>query len=189
MEMPRAPGSTSARKPVRTPVFRRRFTRSRQLEGASPTRAASSLFQSRASFCKAARMAKSIRFRVGRTGLPPQSIRLTAEWPNWHHRSMMKPNPVRGKSLSFETLAVHAGREDFGEIGVHAPPLDLSTTYPTGNLADATASIDAMAQGGAPTGSFVYARFHNPTVARYEAALAALEGADASVAFASGLAA
>jgi methionine-gamma-lyase len=102
---------------------------------------------------------------------------------------MMKPNPVRGKSLSFDTLAVHAGREDFGEIGVHAPPLDLSTTYPTGNLADATASIDAMAQGGAPTGSFVYARFHNPTVARYEAALAALEGAEAAVAFSSGMAA
>jgi len=101
----------------------------------------------------------------------------------------MKANPVRGKSLSFDTLAVHAGREDFGEIGVHAPPLDLSTTYPTGNLADATASIDAMGKGGAPTGSFIYARFHNPTVARYEAALAALEGAEAAVAFPSGMAA
>lgn len=102
---------------------------------------------------------------------------------------MMKPNPVRGKRLSFETLAVHAGREDFGEKGVHAPPIDLSTTYPTGPLDEATASIDAMAKGGAPTGSFIYGRFHNPTVARYEAALAALEGAEASVAFASGMAA
>jgi len=101
----------------------------------------------------------------------------------------MKPNGIRGKRLSFDTLAVHAGREDFGEIGVHAPPLDLSTTYPTGGLADATASIDAMAQGGAPTGSFIYARFHNPTVARYEVALAALEGGEAAVAFASGMAA
>jgi cystathionine beta-lyase/cystathionine gamma-synthase len=101
----------------------------------------------------------------------------------------MELNGVRGKSLSFDTLAVHAGREDFGEIGVHAPPLDLSTTYPTGNLADATASIDAMARGGAPTGSFIYARFHNPTVARYEKALAALEGGEAAVAFASGMAA
>ena len=72
---------------------------------------------------------------------------------------------------------------------MHAPPLDLSTTYPTGALADATASIDAMAKGGAPTGSFVYARFHNPTVARYEKALATLEGAEAAVAFSSGMAA
>lgn len=29
---------------------------------------------------------------------------------------------------NFETQAVHAGREDFAELGVHAPPLDLSTT-------------------------------------------------------------
>ena len=102
---------------------------------------------------------------------------------------MKKPNDARHGALSLDTLAVHAGREDFGEIGVHAPPLDLSTTYPTGDLADATASIDAMAQGGAPTGSFIYARFHNPTVARYEAALASLEGAEAAVAFSSGMAA
>jgi len=101
----------------------------------------------------------------------------------------MKPNPVRGKALSLDTLAVHAGREDFGEIGVHAPPLDLSTTYPIGSLEDAMASMDAMGKGGAPTGSFVYARFHNPTVARYEAALASLEGAEAAVAFSSGMAA
>ena len=30
----------------------------------------------------------------------------------------------------FQTTAVHAGREDFGDLCVHAPPLDLSTTYP-----------------------------------------------------------
>jgi methionine-gamma-lyase len=102
---------------------------------------------------------------------------------------MVKPNPARGKRLSFETVAVHAGRDDFGEIGVHAPPLDLSTTYPTGDLAAATASIDAMGKGGTPTGSFIYARFHNPTVARYESALAALEAAEAAVAFSSGMAA
>jgi len=99
---------------------------------------------------------------------------------------MKKPS---GRLLSLDTLAVHAGREDFGEKGVHAPPIDLSTTYPTGDLAGATASIDAMAKGGAPTGSFIYARFHNPTVARYEEALATLEGAEAAVAFSSGMAA
>jgi methionine-gamma-lyase len=102
---------------------------------------------------------------------------------------MRQPNYVRHETLALETLAVHAGREDFAEEGVHAPPIDLSTTYPTGDLADATASIDALGRGGEPTGSFVYARFFNPTVARYEKALAALEGADASVAFASGMAA
>jgi methionine-gamma-lyase len=102
---------------------------------------------------------------------------------------MSRPNPVRNKRLAFETRAVHAGREEFGELGVHTPPIDLSTTYPTGPLAEATASIDRMAQGGEPSGSSVYARFHNPTVARYERALASLEGAEAAVAFSSGMAA
>ena len=102
---------------------------------------------------------------------------------------MSTPNPVRNPQLAFETRAVHAGREDFSERGVHTPPIDLSTTYPTGPLAEATASIDRMAKGGDPSGSAVYARFHNPTVARYERALASLEGAEAAVAFASGMAA
>jgi len=101
----------------------------------------------------------------------------------------MRPKTIRSKGLSFETLTVHAGREDFGELGVHAPPLDLSTTYPTGPLDEATASMDAMSAGGHPTGSFIYARLHNPTVARFETALAALEGADEAVAFGSGMAA
>ena len=85
---------------------------------------------------------------------------------------MMKPNSIRDKALSFETLAVHAGRDDFETLGVHAPPIDLSTTYPTGPLEEATASIDAMSSGRNPTGSPIYARMHNPTVARYEEALA-----------------
>jgi methionine-gamma-lyase len=104
---------------------------------------------------------------------------------------MEKPNALRHgtDAPSFDTLAVHAGREDFGEIGVHAPPLDLSTTYPTGDLDSATASIDSLGRGGEPLGSSIYARFHNPTVARYEKALATLEGAEAAVAFASGMAA
>jgi methionine-gamma-lyase len=105
---------------------------------------------------------------------------------------MEMPNDVRERrhgELSLDTLAVHAGRFDFATIGVHAPPLDLSTTYPTGDLEAAGASIDSMGKGGPPTGSSIYARFHNPTVDRYEGALASLEGAEACVAFASGMAA
>jgi cystathionine beta-lyase/cystathionine gamma-synthase len=96
---------------------------------------------------------------------------------------------MHSKRFSFDTLTVHAGREDFEEMGVHAPPIDLSTTYPTGPLAEAIVSMDALAGGGRPTGSPIYARLHNPTVARYEAALASLEGAEAAVAFGSGMAA
>lgn len=88
-----------------------------------------------------------------------------------------------------DTLAVRAGREQFEAMGVHAPPIDLSTTYPFHDLDQATASYDAQAAGGDPAGSPIYARLHNPTVARFEEALAALEGAEAAVAFGSGMAA
>ena len=96
-------------------------------------------------------------------------------------------NPTESR---FDTAAVHAGRGDFRELGVHAPPLDLSTTYPLAGLDEATVSLDAMASGGAPVaGQAVYARLHNPTVSRFEEALARLESAADSVSFASGMAA
>jgi methionine-gamma-lyase len=88
-----------------------------------------------------------------------------------------------------DTIAVRAGREDLAGLGAHVPPIDLSTTYPFLDLDQATASYDSMAAGGAPLGSFIYARLHNPTVARFEDALAALEGAQEAVAFSSGMAA
>lgn len=87
------------------------------------------------------------------------------------------------------TAAVHAGRHDLRHIGVHAPPLDLSTTYPLLDPLAGTASLDAMAAGGEPQGSAVYGRLHNPTVARFEAGLAELEETSSAVAFASGMAA
>lgn len=87
------------------------------------------------------------------------------------------------------TAAVHAGRHDFRHLGVHAPPLDLSTTYPLSDPQAGTASLDAMAAGGVPLGNAVYGRLHNPTVARFEMGLAELEGTASSVAFASGMAA
>jgi cystathionine beta-lyase/cystathionine gamma-synthase len=88
------------------------------------------------------------------------------------------------------TAAVHAGRMDLAELGVHAPPLDLSSTYPLVDLDEAGRSYDAMAAGGHPgAGGPVYARLWNPTVARFEQALASLEGTEEAVAFASGMAA
>ena len=88
-----------------------------------------------------------------------------------------------------KTLGVHAGRGDLAELGVHALPIDLSTTYPLPCPETATAGLDAMAHGHKPLGNPVYARLHNPTVARFEEGLAALEGLESAVAFASGMAA
>ena len=90
---------------------------------------------------------------------------------------------------TIDTRCVHAGREDFAALGVHAPPIDLSTTYPVADLAVGTASFDALVAGEATAANPIYARLHNPTVARVEQAIAQLEGAEACVAFGSGMAA
>ncbi|MFE2441392.1 trans-sulfuration enzyme family protein [Streptomyces sp. NPDC059426] len=101
------------------------------------------------------------------------------------------PGPRDGTGRhAFATEAVHAGREDLPAMGLHAVPLDLSTTYPSYDSRQEAARIDAFAATGArPDGPPVYARLDNPTVARFETALARLEGTESAVAFASGMAA
>lgn len=89
----------------------------------------------------------------------------------------------------FATRAVHAGRADFVELGVHAPPLDLSSTYPTPDLDAAARSFDSLVSGDSPQGSYVYQRLFNPTTDRTERAIAELEGAEDAAAFSSGMAA
>ncbi len=100
----------------------------------------------------------------------------------------METTPATTPSLATE--AVHAGREDLAALGLHAAPLDLSTTYPSHDSRAEAARIDEFAATGArPDGPPVYARLDNPTVARFEDALARLEGTESAVAFASGMAA
>ena len=90
-----------------------------------------------------------------------------------------------------DTTAVHGGREDLAALGVHVPPIDLSTTYPVSDVDSGGASYEQMATGGRPEegASLIYQRLWNPNVDRFERALADLEGADEAVAFASGMAA
>ncbi|AKT51155.1 trans-sulfuration enzyme family protein [Arsenicicoccus sp. oral taxon 190] len=90
-----------------------------------------------------------------------------------------------------DTLAVHAGREDLTGLGVHVPPIDLSTTNPVPDVDAGGASYDNLASGGRPQpgDTLVYQRLWNPTVARAEDAVAALEGCEEAVAFGSGMAA
>ncbi|MFJ7152860.1 trans-sulfuration enzyme family protein [Streptomyces sp. NPDC100445] len=97
---------------------------------------------------------------------------------------------VRAASRALATEAVHAGRDDLARQGLHAPPIDLSTTYPSYDSRAEAARIDTFAADGAdPSGPPVYGRLGNPTVARFETALARLEGTESAVAFASGMAA
>jgi methionine-gamma-lyase len=90
-----------------------------------------------------------------------------------------------------DTAAVHAGRADLTALGVHVPPIDLSTTNPLPGVASGGDAYETLATGGPlPAGaSPVYQRLWNPTVARFETALAELEGTAEAVAFASGMAA
>ena len=39
------------------------------------------------------------------------------------------------------TQAVHAGRADLAKLGIHAPPIDLSSTYPLDDLDSATREL------------------------------------------------
>ncbi|TFD76698.1 trans-sulfuration enzyme family protein [Cryobacterium fucosi] len=90
-----------------------------------------------------------------------------------------------------ETIAVHAGMGGLTESGVHVPGIDLSTTNPLGGVESGGDSYENLATGGTlvPGESAVYQRLWQPGVARFETALSALEGAEATVAFASGMAA
>jgi methionine-gamma-lyase len=94
-------------------------------------------------------------------------------------------------SVPIDTRAVHAGRGDLSALGVHALPIDLSTTNPLPGVEAGGDAYEWLAGGRPlePGQTPVYARLWNGTVARFEEGLAALEGADAAVAFASGMAA
>ncbi|MEY5145638.1 MAG: hypothetical protein RL745_1007 [Actinomycetota bacterium] len=96
------------------------------------------------------------------------------------------------------TTAVHAGREDLPALGVHAIPIDLSTTNPLPDIEAGGGSYENLATGGTlgDGDSAVYRRLWSPTVARLERAVAALEdpegaasGRTEAVAFATGMAA
>ncbi|WP_055587498.1 trans-sulfuration enzyme family protein [Streptacidiphilus griseoplanus] len=90
-----------------------------------------------------------------------------------------------------DTTAVHAGRSDLHGLGVHVPPIDLSTANPLPGVGTGGDAYEQLAGGGRPdpAHSHVYQRLWNPTTARFEDALAELEEQPEAVAFASGMAA
>ncbi len=86
------------------------------------------------------------------------------------------------KDLDLDTLAVRAGieRSQFNE---HSEALYLTSSFIFGSAAEAAARFSGEEEGN------VYARFTNPTVTAMQQRLAALEGAEACIATASGMAA
>ena len=83
---------------------------------------------------------------------------------------------------SQETLAVRAGirRSQFNE---HTEALYLTSSFVFDNAAQAAARFSGAEEG------YVYSRFSNPTVGMLQERLAALEGGEAAIATASGMAA
>ncbi|MDH3466364.1 MAG: PLP-dependent aspartate aminotransferase family protein [Gammaproteobacteria bacterium] len=85
--------------------------------------------------------------------------------------------------MGISTKAIHAGETPDSITGASAPNLVMSTTF----VVDEPLSFSANnMKDDMP---YLYTRWGNPTVRQLEAKLAALEGADACVAFASGMAA
>lgn len=81
-----------------------------------------------------------------------------------------------------QTLAIRAGieRSQFGE---HSEPIYLTSSYVFESAEHAAARFDGSDSGN------VYSRYTNPTVSVFEQRLAAMEGAEACAATASGMAA
>src|SRR6476661_10403387 len=80
------------------------------------------------------------------------------------------------RTLHPATLAVHAGAEPDADTGAVAPPIHLATTFRHGPAGERIAGYEYQREG-------------NPTQDRLETALAAMEGGESALAFASGMAA
>ena len=83
---------------------------------------------------------------------------------------------------SLDTLAVRAGQER-SQFNEHSEALYLTSSFVFRNAAEAAARFSGAEPGN------VYARFTNPTVTTFQERLAVLEGAEACIATASGMAA
>ncbi len=92
--------------------------------------------------------------------------------------------PAGLRQRGFATRAVHAGeRPERSPIVPTSTPIYPSTSY----LYNDITALDSVLGGEAE--GFAYSRYGNPTTRALETAIAALEGTDGAVAFASGMAA
>lgn len=86
------------------------------------------------------------------------------------------------------TRAVHGGESRNQPLHALVGPIFQTSTYTFDSMADAVAYQTAHLDGHV-TDRFEYGRYGNPTIAEAEARIAALEGAEAAVQVASGMAA
>ena len=113
-------------------------------------------------------------------------------WPIWRLRvrrscvnlaSMKKPTKQKAKRWSDATAAIHTGEERF-----HVGATVGTSIARTANFTfSGTEEMKLWAEG--KSSAYIYTRYGNPTLAIAEAKLAALEGAEAAIVTASGMAA
>ncbi|MGM0560107.1 MAG: methionine gamma-lyase [Pseudomonadota bacterium] len=89
----------------------------------------------------------------------------------------MTPN----KPAGFATRAIHLGYEPQDNEGALTPPLHLTSTFAFDTVEQGAALFAGEAQG------HIYSRISNPTLDLLERRVAALEGAEAGLALASGM--
>ncbi len=102
--------------------------------------------------------------------------------PPRHDASDPAPDAgAEGGGRAFATLAVHAGHRPDPTTGAHGTPVYQTTTFLLGSVERCARLFAGEEEGG------IYSRLGNPTVAAAEEKLAALEGAETAVAFATGM--
>ena len=85
------------------------------------------------------------------------------------------------KTPGFATRAIHHGYDPMTEQGALTPPLHLTSTFAFETAEEGGARFAGKASG------HIYSRISNPTTDLLERRMAALEGAEAGVAMASGM--
>ena len=81
----------------------------------------------------------------------------------------------------FTTTAIHHGYDPADYHGALVPPVFQSATFTIPSAAEASRRFAGESAG------YVYTRIANPTLALFEARMAALEGGAAAVSFGSGM--
>ena len=89
-------------------------------------------------------------------------------------------NRARG---GFATRAIHLGNNPADQLGALTPPVFMTSTYAFATAEEGEALFRGEREG------YVYGRTRNPTQALLEERMASLEGAEAGLAVASGMAA
>ncbi|MGM0498936.1 MAG: methionine gamma-lyase [Bacillota bacterium] len=87
------------------------------------------------------------------------------------------------EELGFQSLCCHAGQHADPQTGAHNTPIYQTSTFAFDNVKDGAAKFAGEKEG------YIYTRLANPTQNALEEKMAALEGAEAAIATASGMAA